>query len=344
MIQFEMQLLLACLLCWSCCVSAKEIIISEKGSDTPSCLEKHNQLVSCQSLVDVSKHVTSHRLNNVTIRINDTNYTLQGVANFSGVENVTITGNSHSLAHIYCNSLNIYGAGIAFDHSSHITVTNFTISNCGAAIYTYDKFTNLTGNGTAIQIIGCFQVNVLGIVVKESISQGLTFINTGLTVRVIDSHFIHNTVNVSQWLGGGALQVIFYGTEVLINTYFTIVSSVFKYNNANTHKVKEQKVANSKYCEEGGGIRIILFDNALSNSSITLDNNILEGNSAVFGGGVLIYVNGNNTSNKIQILNNSFIRNNVFAGGGGLDVVYITYNKYFPTNNTVLVKNFFFYW
>ena len=56
---------------------------------------------------------------NVTIRINDTNYTLQGVANFSGVENITITGKGHSLTQINCNSLNSSGAGIAFDNSSH---------------------------------------------------------------------------------------------------------------------------------------------------------------------------------------------------------------------------------
>ena len=93
-----MQLLLVTLLCWSCCVSAREIIISEKGSDTPSCLDEHIPLVSCQSLVNVSKHVTSQKLNNVTIRINDTYYTFQGVANFSGVENLTITGKGHSLS------------------------------------------------------------------------------------------------------------------------------------------------------------------------------------------------------------------------------------------------------
>ena len=79
------------LLWWSCCVSAREIIVSEKGNDTPSCLEERgNSLVSCQSLVKVSEYVTSNKLNNVIIRINDTNYTLQGVANFSGVENITL--------------------------------------------------------------------------------------------------------------------------------------------------------------------------------------------------------------------------------------------------------------
>ena len=204
-------LLLACLLCWRCSVSAREIIISEKGNDTQSCLKEHNQLVSCQSLIDVSKHVTSHKLNNTIIRINDTNYTLQGVANFSGVENITIMGKGHLLTQINCNSSNTSGAGIAFDHSSHITLTNFNISNCGATISNNVKFTNLTGNGTAIQIVSCSQVTIVDIVVKESITQGLTFINTGSTVRVIDSHFINNTVAQSQWLGGGALQVFFFG-------------------------------------------------------------------------------------------------------------------------------------
>ena len=108
------------LLWWSCCVSAREIIVSEKGNDTPSCLEEHNSLVSCQSLVKVSEYVTSHKLNNVTIKINDvTNYTLQGVANFSGVENITITGKCHSLTQINCNSFNSSGAGMAFDNSSY---------------------------------------------------------------------------------------------------------------------------------------------------------------------------------------------------------------------------------
>ena len=196
-----MQLLLACFLCWSFSVSAREIIISEKGSDTPCCLKEHNLLVSCQSLVDVSKHVTSHKLNNTVIRINDTNYTLQGVANFSGVENVTITGKGRLLTEINCNSFNTSGAGIAFDRSSRITLRHFTITNGVATIY--NTLINLTGNGTAIQIVNCSQVNVLGIVVTRSISQGLTFINTGSTVQVIDSHFINNTVTQSQWLGGG---------------------------------------------------------------------------------------------------------------------------------------------
>ena len=59
------------LLCWSWCVSARVIIISEKGTDLQTCLKSQ---VPCQSLVKVSKY--SHKLNNVIIMINDTNYTL----------------------------------------------------------------------------------------------------------------------------------------------------------------------------------------------------------------------------------------------------------------------------
>ena len=309
----------------------------------PCCLDEYNPLISCQSLVDVSKHVTSHRLNNVTIRINDTNYTLQGVANFSGVENITITGKGHSLTHIYCNSSNTSGAGIVFDRSSDITIKNFIISNCGATIVNTNR-SHLTGNGTAIQIIDCFQVNILGIVVNRSISQGLTFINTGSTVRVIDSHFINNTVSRSQWLGGGALQVIFHGTKDLnANTNYTIANSVFKYNNATMRRVKEHKIFNSKYCERGGGIRIVLFDNVCSNSSITLDNNTLEDNSAVFGGGTLICVSGSTSHNRISILNSHFINNKVLAGGGGVDMGYTTYKKpAYPTNNNISISQSYF--
>ena len=86
--------------------------------------------------------------------------------------------------------------------------------------------------------------------------------------------------------------------------------------------MKEHKIFNSKFCERGGGIRVILFDNILHNSSITLDNNTLEGNSAVFGGGTLICVSGSTSHNRISILNSHFINNNVLAGGGGVDMGY----------------------
>ena len=338
MMLFNMQLLLACLLSWSWCVYSREIIISEKGSDTPSCLEEHDPLVSCQSLVKVSEYVTSNKLNNVTIRINDTNYTLQGVANFSGVENVSITGKGRSLTHINCNSTHTHGAGIAFDNSSCIALTNFTISNCGATIVNTNR-SHLTGSGTAIQIIDCSQVSVLSIMVYRSISQGLTFINTGSTVQVIDSYFINNTISQSQWLGGGALQILFHGTKVLNHNNYTITGNTFQYNNASTNK---HKYFYSKYYEKGGGIRIILFNNVCSNSNFTLDGNILEGNIAVFGGGALICVSGSASNNRILILNSKFIGNKVSAGGGGIDMGYTTYKEPCPTKNTVTVLNSLF--
>ena len=42
--------------------------------------------VPCTSLVNVSRYVSSHKLNNLIIWIKNTNYTLQGVARFNGVK------------------------------------------------------------------------------------------------------------------------------------------------------------------------------------------------------------------------------------------------------------------
>ena len=333
-----MQLLLVCLLCcWSWCVSAREIIISENGSDTPSCLEEHNPPVSCQSLVKVSEYVTSHKLNNVTIRINDTNYTLQGVVRFNGVDNITITGIDHSQAHINCNitSLKTPGAGIVFYQSSNITLANFTISNCGVIIVKR-RYHN---QGTAIQIIDSYKITVSNIMVFRSISQGLTFINTGSTVRVIDSHFINNTVTQSHRLGGGALQVIFTGTkskDLNSNTNYTIANSVFMYNNATTLSLKQEEIHDSKNYEKGGAIRILL---SLNSSIITLVNNTLKGNTAVFGGGIVITVIKNVSNNIINILNNSFINNRVTGNGGGLEIGYNIYKNTLPMSNTINVIN-----
>ena len=326
-----MQLFKACFLYWICCVSAREIIISENGGNVPSCLEEHNVVVSCQSLVDVSQHV-SHKLNNVTIRINDTNYTLQGVANFSGVEGIAIIGKDHSLTLINCNSSKTSQAGIAFYRSSNITLTNFTISNCGATI----AKRHYHEQGTAIQIIDCYGVNILGIVVYRSISQGLAFINTVSTVRVIDSYFINNTVSQNRWSGGGGLQILFHGTENIAN--YVIANSVFKYNNAIPNIITELKIYDSKNCERGGGIRIILYG-GVCKITVSLDNNMLIGNFAVFGGGALVYVVGNASRNEINLLNNHFINNTVLAGGGGIDTGYTTLKFSYPTNNTINITN-----
>ena len=333
------------LLWWSCCVSAREIIVSEKGNDTSSCLEERNSLVSCQSLVKVSEYVTSHKLNNVIIRINDTNYTLQGVANFSGVHNITITGMGHSLTQINCNSLNSSGAGMAFDNSSHIILKSFMICDCGATITNVNKHRKrFTGNGTAIQIIDCSQVTVLGIVVYRSISQGLTFINTGSTVQVIDSHFINNTINNSRshWLGGGGLQVIFYKVENLImNTNYIIANSVFKYNQASVLKdrVFHKRTEHSYSCERGGGIRVIFDNDACGNSSITLKNSTFEGNIASFGGGMLILLTRAMSNSSIKLWGNLFKGNTGLVGGGGLAVSTTTLSNLYPINNMIKILN-----
>ena len=340
--KFKMQfLLLLCLFYWSCqCVSVREIFISEKGSDTPSCLERHSPLVSCRSLVDVSKHVTSYKLNNTVIRINDTNYTLQGVANFSGVENITVTGKEDSsMSVITCNSSNTFDTGIAFDHSAVITLKSFTISNCGATIFS-TKNNSFTGNGTAIQIINCNRVNVSGIVVSRSISQGLTFINTGSTVQVVDSRFINNTVSRSHWLGSGGLQVIFNKTSNLKTiTNYTILNSKFINNGNISDKDMKRNIAETLLCERGGAIRIILSDHFFRDCSITLKNNTLEANHAVFGGGAFLYVTLSTSNSKVKILNNSFLSNTVLASGGGLEIGYVAYGHTIPVNNTCSIVN-----
>ena len=98
---------------------------------------------------------------------------------------------------------------------------------------------------------------------RRSIRQGLTFINTGSTVRVTDSHFVNNTITRSHWLGGGALQVIFIETkskDLNSNTDYTIANSVFMYNNATTHSLKQEEIHDSENYEKDGAIRILSYN------------------------------------------------------------------------------------
>ena len=298
LISANLIILLVGQLCLSCCVSAREIIISENGS---SCLEKLNPLsVPCQSLVAVSDYVTHQRLNNTVVRIKGAHNTLQGLAYFSGVNNITITGEQ---TFITCNTS---GAGIAFNNSSNIIIETFTITNCGAPIIAIGKQTHgdLTGNTTAIQFIDCAGVDVLGVVVTLSIGQGLTFINTRSTVQVIDSHFINNSVRHCGKLycgGGGGLQIVFFGPELAgVDTSYIVAHCEFMYNRATVDIKDMQKVTKSVLCERGGAIRIILFDNTCKDTDITLQNNVLIGNTAAYGGGAAIYVSGKAYNNTLR--------------------------------------------
>ena len=131
---------------------------------------------------------------------------------------------------------------------------------------------------------------------------------------------------------------VFLGTVKIHNKY-TIANSTFQYNSAGKCVTSPLNVYKSYFCERGGGVHIVVFDNVLRNSNITLFNNTLEGNSAVFGGGALVCLSGSTSGNTIQILHNKFIANRALAGGGGLDVGITTHNKPYPRENFIFVFN-----
>ena len=335
-----MLLFLAFLFCLSWCVPAKKIIVSEQGSNSKSCFNEHSS-VSCKSLVAVADYLTNQQFNNAVIRIKGSHYTLQGVAYFKGMDNVTITGEQ---THIICNGTNNSGAGIAFEQSSNISLKNFTLTECGAPVSCDEqKFAGYV-NVTAIQIIDCSRVNVSGIVISTSVGQGLTFINTASTVRVIDSHFINNTIINGC---GGGLQILFFNTDwTHINTNYTLSNNVFMKNKAGLRITQKFEVFNSFLCERGGGVRIIFYNIVLNNESsnkninITLENNTIQSNYAVFGGGMFVFMKGITNHTSVHLLTNRFITNSAFANGGGLNVgVTATNESTYPRHNTIFVFN-----
>ena len=187
--------------------------------------------------------------------------------------------------------------------------------------------------------------------VSRSISQGLTFINTGSTVQVIDSYFINNTVSRSQWFGNGALQVVFLGENNLsMNADYSIVNSKFINNGRSvSNRVTEQNPINSKYHERGGGIRILVL--SYKNCSIKLENITLEGNRAmkqnpvvskycVRGGGIRILILNTYYFYKhcsIKLENNTMEGNYAIYGGGAF--IYVSGNT---SNSMIKILNSYF--
>ena len=326
------------LLCFSYSTFAREIVISNSGKDTPTCLEGLD-VVSCSSLVNVSRYVSSHKLNNLIIRINNTNYTLQGVAKFNGVKNITITGEGRSLTHINCNTE--LDAGIVFDNSSDICLQDFTVSNCSTTTNLTKslKQLQLIGNYSAIKIDTCSNVSVFSIAVSRSRGQGLTLIDVRSAVHVNDSHFTNNSIT-NRHRSGGGLQIIFNSKQLReLYTDYIIDNCVFKHNIASNRTCNQSVLFRSYSWERGAGIRILL-GNACKNIRFTLKNSKLEENKAIYGGAMQIYSHGNATNNAFHLYNNLISNNIATCGGGGFDIGYTTGTHFlYPVNNTINITN-----
>ena len=312
-------LVLTCLFCLSWRVSAREIITSERseqGGQLPSCLDEHNP-VPCQSLVAVSESVSHHRLNNTVIRINGTHYTLQGVANFSGVENITITGDEHLPTHITCNMTStITGAGILFQGSSQIHLKHFNITNCGLRVP--PQHTWCFGNMSAVMIQSCFSVTIYTLRVSRNYGLGVSFIDTAGSVEVFSCVFEHNSVsNMPDLEGGGGLRVVTQCDNRRLN--LLVAECNFTNNTASVHSRKQHYTIPPCYAR-GGGISIE-FLKSCNYNNVELQNIIASGNAALFGGGLYAYCGPGTYMNNITVNNSLFTMNRASElAGGGADV------------------------
>ena len=295
------------LLCCSWYASARLIIVSESVNDSQSCF-MNKDWAHCQSLVAVSKY-GSDKLNNTIIRINDTNYTLQGVASFSGVENITITGKDRSLTHINCNNTNPLGAGIVFKHSSNIILSDFSLTNCAA--YVNDKnILHLTDNATAILIYNSLSATITQLKVSCGRWRSLTILNTVGLVQVDHSEF---TCNSS---GGGANIIL---DNLLNDMRLSLVISNCNFTN-NTASVIHSLIYTLKppHYARGGGISIQLL-NRTHSSTVLLQNVVAYGNTAVLGGGLYVFCG---KGDNITVLDSNFTVNTASIAGGGAYVEF----------------------
>ena len=272
---------------------------------------------------DVSKYVTSQQLNNIVIMISDTNYTLQGVANFSGVDNITITGKGHSLTHIYCNNTNPPGAGIVFEKSRNISLSDFTIINCG--IFSKKQYRIYVGNMSGILILNCSGgITASRLAVSRSSGQGMTLINSFGAVVITDSVFEYNSLTSVP--GGGGLHVIMLQHRGL---KIQISECNFTANSASAG-MDTHYYGRPPLFARGGGIAIQLFKESHSNN-FTLRNVKAFNNTALFGGGLYVYCGGHTHNNSINVLDSTFIMNKALElAGGGANVGFTTESNHHP--------------
>ena len=101
---------------------------------------------------------------------------------FTNVVNLTIIGQGSASTQLTCNKSK--SASMVFSRSRNIIIRNLSIDGCGAGI---------GENITAVLFQNCTHVTVAGVLISNSVGEGLTLANTAGRVLINSSRFMHQS-------------------------------------------------------------------------------------------------------------------------------------------------------
>ena len=246
---------------------------SSNCSSTGSCATLQLALAGLQAdYKSADTAIYIHGPANYTLPASDTATTL------SKAQNIVISGTGEG-AVIECSK----GAGLAFNNSHNVTVSQLTLAGCGLA-------TN--NSSSALLFHSCKDVTIDNITISYSTGVGCIVQDSTGLVQIRDSMY----TLTSDSAGGGLIlqQLIDYTVK------YIITDCVFEQNTATLSD------AHAMYPSRGGGLMV----NLQPNSSLIIDSCSFANNSAQYGGALYLELNGT----SVNITDTSFENNTAITG------------------------------
>ena len=324
----------------------------DSGVDGPSCLPP-NQTHSCR---DLSYALRSYKADSVTYELKAVSSNKHYLDNngtedvFVSVRDVALVSSSASeavLVDVHC----IPGAGLAFEGSSNILISNVRFLNCGALRnstsrdFSKQDTLSLLQFNVSLYFYQCVSVTLDRVaVVNSSSATGVVMYDTIGINNILHSNFSGNPIPTSKShrlsvVGGGGFAVEFtycspgdnscnFRSQSNKNATYLFDNCTFEenrahgqrgdhFNGAFLYPVKDKHQAFGR----GGGLSLYFQGDAFNNSVI-LRNCCFLHNHADWGGGLMIEFNDVSMQNTVEIQHTNFSNNhavfeNSFGTGGG---------------------------
>ena len=249
------------------------------------------------------------------------NYSLETNITFTGLDSLTLSGDSTSLPQITTSILCSQDAGMVFTDIGELFIADIAFVSCGSS-YT-----------ASVQLEDISLASITNCMFQGGQNGALSVINS--SVHLSKSEFNNNSARYS---AGGALAIESSHVNMSSNSFANNVASSTHgggvYMNDSTANISGNVFINNSAEQLGGGIYLetsntdirgtTFINNSagtwgggvyLKTSTVNFSNNLFENNTAQYGGG--IEAEGNSS---VIATNNIFSRNIASLDGGGIDV------------------------
>ena len=318
------------------------------GSGNPVNFSEQKYLIDCDQNLDNDCKISLERIaNNTTehswsgmeviyITISVPNLLQKGIATFSGIEAVTISGDADKYTTITCKE-GVDNTGLMFTEINKVTLRDLTLINCGA-VHKLGRFMY----SSAVLIIHGRDILVDSVNIEKSTGIGLTILNhLSGSVHMKSSNFYQNTLpeDYAEIQGGGGVYVGEFEQDPSEPIIFQFEHCIFEHNIAHTRFYDFLYTDDLGERVSGyglGGGAAILLEKALKDVYVIFSQCIFLKNEAFKGAGLCAEIEGDReqeTRNvSVQLQNCYFEENgcslsNMAASGGGVSINYSSRNR-----------------